>query len=90
MLVRRDFYNAYKEIQADAASGGPIYIFVSAADCDSCCAFRILKTLLESDNISYVVYAVAGFADLQKRGEALLEPPLPRLPLRMESEPMPT
>ena len=48
-----------------------MYIFVSAADCDSCCAFRIFKTLLESDNITFVVFAVAGFDDLQKRGEQM-------------------
>lgn len=71
MLVKKAlFYEGYDELKLDARVS-PVEIFTSAADCDSCCAFRILKAMLESDYITYSVIAVAGFTDLMERVKRL-------------------
>lgn len=71
MLVKRDeFWQGYVELKSDGGKA-PVQIFTSAADCDSCCGFRILKAMLESDNITYSVLAVSGYDDLLQRVKQL-------------------
>ena len=43
-------------------------IYVSTADVDSLCAFRVLKLMLRSDNVAYSVFPVSGYGELQRLG----------------------
>lgn len=71
MLVdKTKFWEGYEQLTKDARQA-PLEIFTSAADCDSCCAFRILKSMLESDNLTYSVLAVSGYDDLLQRMKQL-------------------
>ena len=44
---------------------------VSTADVDSCCAFRILKSMMCSDGIPFSAYPVGGYQELQNLGDKL-------------------
>ena len=46
-------------------------MYVSTADVDSCCAFRILKSMMCSDGIPFSAYPVSGYQELQGLGEKL-------------------
>ncbi|EEH55244.1 uncharacterized protein MICPUCDRAFT_60340 [Micromonas pusilla CCMP1545] len=71
MLVDRDkFRFAYEELKADGRAC-PVHVYVSTADVDSCCAFRILKTMMASDGIPFAAYPVSGYQELQNLGEKL-------------------
>ncbi len=71
MLVERDeYYAAYDAIRADAAEA-PVTVFVSAADADSCAAFRTLRALFKSDAVPFSVFPVAGYEDVQRRAAEL-------------------
>ncbi len=70
LVDRHDFYDAYKAIQADAASC-PVVVLVSAADCDSCCAYRTLRALFKADNVPFSAYPVAGYEDVQQHAAKL-------------------
>lgn len=71
MLVDRDkFRFAYEELKADGRLC-PVHVYVSTADVDSCCAFRILKSMMCSDGIPFSAYPVSGYQELQNLGEKL-------------------
>ena len=71
MLVDRDkFRFAYEELRADGRTC-PVHVYVSTADVDSCCAFRILKSMMCSDGIPFSAYPVSGYQELQNLGEKL-------------------
>ena len=48
-----------------------MHVYVSTADVDSCCAFRILKSMMCSDGIPFSAYPVSGYQELQNLGEKL-------------------
>ena len=71
MLVdREEYYDAYKAIQADGASC-PVVVLVSAADCDSCAAFRTLRALFKADAVPFSAYPVAGYEEVQRHASTL-------------------
>ena len=61
---------AYDELKADGRQC-PVHVYVSTADVDSCCAFRILKSMMCSDGIPFSAYPVSGYQELQSLGEKL-------------------
>ena len=61
---------AYEELKADGRQC-PVHVYVSTADVDSCCAFRILKSMMCSDGIPFSAYPVSGYQELQGLGEKL-------------------
>ena len=72
MLVDRDkFRFAYEELKADGRLC-PVHVYVSTADVDSCCAFRILKSMMCSDGIPFSAYPVSGYQELQNLGDTLV------------------
>lgn len=71
MLVDRpEYYDLYRAVQADAAAA-PVTVLVSAADCDSCATFRTLRALFKADAVTFSAFPVAGYEDLQRRGQEL-------------------
>ena len=48
-----------------------MHVYVSTADVDSCCAFRILKSMMCSDGIPFSAYPVGGYQELQNLGDKL-------------------
>ena len=38
-----------------------MHVYISTADVDSCCAFRILKSMMFSDGIPFSAYPVSGY-----------------------------
>ena len=61
---------AYEELKADGRTC-PVHVYVSTADVDSCCAFRILKSMMCSDGIPFSAYPVGGYQELQNLGDKL-------------------
>jgi hypothetical protein len=61
---------AYEELKADGRTC-PVHDYVSTADVDSCCAFRILKSMMCSDGIPFSAYPVGGYQELQNLGDKL-------------------
>jgi cell division control protein 45 len=67
MLLKRDkTYEAYEMIKEQAAAGGCTVLILSAADCDSMAATRILSYMLRSDNIQNTIQPVSSTRDLER------------------------
>ena len=69
MLVERENYRHCYEIIRRDGYQTPILIYVSTADVDALCAYRILKSMFHSDNVPFSVFPVSGTEELRKRGK---------------------
>ena len=69
MLVERGNYRHCYEIIRRDGYQTPILIYVSTSDVDALCAYRILKSMFQSDNVPFSVFPVSGSEELRKRGK---------------------
>eukprot|EP00884_Botryococcus_braunii_P009585 jgi/Botrbrau1/18628/Bobra.0367s0065.1 len=75
MIIHKgQFAHLYEVIKADFPSSEEkkLIVFVSAADCDSVCALRILSTFLNKDNVYFSMFPVTTYAEIQKICETQL------------------
>jgi len=70
-VLRADFHALYHEALLKDSKRTPVVVLVSAADCDSCASFRLLRALLKADNVPFSAYAVRGYEELQRRAAEL-------------------
>ena len=71
MLVERGNYRHCYEIIRRDGYQTPILIYVSTSDVDALCAYRILKSMFQSDNVPFSVFPVSGSEELRKRGKEI-------------------
>jgi len=76
MLLDKSYFDAaYNQIlqgAAEAEGACSVLIFV-ACDCDAMCCCRIFTSMMRSDNVSYKVKPVMGYAEIQQAGESLIQ-----------------
>ena len=61
---------AYEELKADGRTC-PVHVYVSTADADSCCASRLLESLMCSGGMPCSAYPVGGYQERQNLGDKL-------------------
>lgn len=72
-IPRSNYAQAYSHLKANAHPSTPSILLLCALDTDSLCGTRILTHLLKRDFIPHKLHPVAGYADLKKISETLIQ-----------------
>lgn len=74
MIIRRDqFAEAYGRFKTVSLSGTCAVLILVALDVDALCATKMLCTMLRNDYIPHKIHPVAGWNDLQKANDAVVQ-----------------
>ncbi|ORY85462.1 CDC45 family [Protomyces lactucae-debilis] len=74
MIIRRDqFAEAYGRFKTVSLSGTCAVLILVALDVDALCATKMLCTMLRNDYIPHKIHPVAGWNDLKKANDAVVQ-----------------
>ena len=73
-LPRSLVSHLYQHLVRDHHSFSPPVLILTALEPDALCACRILTALLKRDFIAHKIQPIAGYADLQRAGENMVQP----------------